>query len=75
MAIAHSTACASNDRLRKMGCVLLTECIFPQSYTKFEIETMAKQGDAPITEGAHISVRKPIDQSQPSIRRKIAGAR
>ena len=43
--------------LRKMGDELITECIFPYSYTKFETETRPKQGDALLTEGARISER------------------
>ena len=44
--------------LRKIGGALQTECDFPQSYTKFEIETGPKQGDGLQTRGARISVRE-----------------
>ena len=49
--------CASNVRFKKNEGVLLTECIFTLSYTKFETETRPKQGDALLTEGARISER------------------
>ncbi len=50
-------ACANNVRFGKNEVVLLIECIFPLSYTKFENETWPKQGDALLTEGARISER------------------
>ena len=47
----------SDIRFKKNGGVLLTECIFSQSYTKFETQTRPKQGDVLLTEGARISER------------------
>ena len=55
--LSEIRACASNVRLKKDGHVLITGCISPLSYTKFETETRPKQGDALITEGARISER------------------
>ena len=55
--LAVIRACASNLDLRKMRGVLLTKCIFPWRYTKFESETRPKQGDALLTEGARMTAR------------------
>ncbi len=42
---------------RKNEHVLITECIFPLSYTKFETETRPKRGDVLISEGARFTER------------------
>ena len=43
--------------LRKTGGALQTECDFPCSYTRFEIETRLKKGNALQTGGACITER------------------
>ena len=41
-----------NRNLAKIGGVLILDCVFPQSYTKFESQARIKQRDALIIEGA-----------------------
>ena len=47
--------CASNVRFKKNGGALLSECVFPQSYTRFENKRWPEEGDVSQTGGARIT--------------------
>ncbi len=51
------SAALINTSLAILGCVLITECVFPLSYTKFGSQTRPKQGGALIIRGALMSAR------------------
>ena len=57
--ILSANSCASNVTFEKNEHVLITECIFPLTYTKFETERSRKKkkGGGVITEGARFSQR------------------
>ena len=46
-----------NRSWAKIGGALISLCVFPQRYTKFETQTNPKLGDALIVEGARMTTR------------------
>ena len=55
--LALISAALINTNMAVFEGVLITECVFPLSYTKLGSQTRSKQGGALIIEGALMSAR------------------